>query len=69
MNFFRFFDGKVGGGAEWFLPSNLIHFAHRKTLAEDIQWAYHLSVSFVVALSHRKRRILLLPPTHALFFF
>ena len=31
MNFFRFFDGKVGGGAEWFLPSNLIHFAYTKT--------------------------------------
>ena len=35
MNFFRFFDGKVGGGAEWFLPSNLIHFAHRNSKIRD----------------------------------
>ena len=37
MSLFQIFDGKVEGGAEWFLPSILIHFAYPNYLYFTLQ--------------------------------
>ena len=40
MSLFQIFDGKVEGGAEWFLSSNLIHFAYAKRTRYNADHSY-----------------------------